>query len=314
MRLTGTSSFLPDGCGGSPGPRTISSGTWRGDSSVRRLGADATARGRRRPSPPGRGRRTAAARPEPPPSSSRCTTRLSAHLGQRLDDGVELAGTEPDATPVQGGVGAAGDDARPSLGDGEPVAVAPHAREAVEVGVAVALSVVVAPEAHGHDGMGAVTTSSPCSPITGLPASSKASTRGARASRQLDLAGHDRHQRAAADEGGAHVGATADRREPTSGRPRRTPTRSPRRGSGAPVDPTERSADRSPTPRPGRARRCGTRQERSAEPRRRSRRSRPPGATGAQVGPTGVAVEQHDGGPDAADPRPGSSTSSSRSW
>src|SRR5205085_311037 len=71
-------------------------------------------------------------------------------LGQPLDDRVELRGTQPYPAPVQGRVGAAGDDAGTPLGDGYPVAVPPDAGVHVEVRLAVPRAGLVAPEAHRH--------------------------------------------------------------------------------------------------------------------------------------------------------------------
>ena len=50
-------------------------------------------------------------------------------LRQLLDDGVELGRAEPHAAAVERRVGTAGDDARAALGDRDPVAVAPDARD-----------------------------------------------------------------------------------------------------------------------------------------------------------------------------------------
>ena len=83
-------------------------------------------------------RRTAAARRGRRPSSSRCTTRLSATSGQRLDDPVELGRPDAHAAALERRVAAAGDDARAALGDRQPVAVAPDARVRREVRLAQA--------------------------------------------------------------------------------------------------------------------------------------------------------------------------------
>jgi hypothetical protein len=48
-------------------------------------------------------------------------------LRQRLDDAVDLGRTQPDTPTVQRGVGAAGDDDAPPLGDRDPVTLAPDA-------------------------------------------------------------------------------------------------------------------------------------------------------------------------------------------
>ena len=70
-----------------------------------------------------------------------------ADAGYGFDHGIELTGAHANTATIQRGVGTAGDDARPALGDGDPVAVAPHARKAGEVRGAVPAAVVVAPEA-----------------------------------------------------------------------------------------------------------------------------------------------------------------------
>ena len=137
IRLTGTSSFLPDSVRGTARTWWISSGTCRGDSAVR------------------------SSRPIRPRSASSSSTPVGqhdeqqqlarrrrrvlqvhddrvGHLGQALDDRVELAGAQAHAAPVEGGVGPAGDHAGAPLGDGDPVAVPPHARVDVEVRLAVA--------------------------------------------------------------------------------------------------------------------------------------------------------------------------------
>ena len=87
----------------------------------------------------------------PPAGSSRCTTRLSATLGELLDDAVELGRAEPDAAAVEGGVAAPGHHAAAVGLEDDPVAVPPDARVAVEVGrPQQRLPSVVAPEADRH--------------------------------------------------------------------------------------------------------------------------------------------------------------------
>src|SRR5207302_8976181 len=71
-------------------------------------------------------------------------------LGQPFHDRVELGRAQPDAAPVEGGIGAAGDDAAAALGDGDPVAVPPDARVHIEIGLPVTLAGLVAPEADRH--------------------------------------------------------------------------------------------------------------------------------------------------------------------
>ena len=72
------------------------------------------------------------------------------HVVELLDHGVELARAEPDAAAVEGRVGAAGDHRAAALGEHDPVAEAPEAREVVEVRRAVAGIAGVVPEAHRH--------------------------------------------------------------------------------------------------------------------------------------------------------------------
>src|SRR5581483_2803556 len=60
------------------------------------------------------------------------------HLGEPLHHRVELGRAEPHPAPVEGGVGPAGDHAAAVVVEGDPVAVAPHAGEVVEVGGPVA--------------------------------------------------------------------------------------------------------------------------------------------------------------------------------
>src|SRR5665811_785951 len=95
---------------------------------------------------------------------------------QRLDHGVELRGAETDAAPVERRITAAGDGARPLLADGDPVAVAPYARNLLEVGSAITRSILVAPKPHRHGGIGLVMTSSPRLPTTDFRSSPYAST------------------------------------------------------------------------------------------------------------------------------------------
>ena len=152
IRLTGTSSFLPDSVRGIAGTASMRSGTWRGDSSTRRAAAMRARRSSssvdaRRPA-----RRTAPARPAAVVAGGVLEVHDEAvgHLGQGLDHGVEVAGAEADAAAVEGGVGAAGDGAGAVVGEGDPVAVAPHAREVGEVGGPQPRAVGVAPEPDGH--------------------------------------------------------------------------------------------------------------------------------------------------------------------
>ena len=85
---------------------------------------------------------------------------LARHVdGERVDDvvhrqhrAVDLARAHPDPVAVDRRVGAAVDDRRPAVGELDPVAVAPDARERAEVALAVAGAVVVAPQVERHRG------------------------------------------------------------------------------------------------------------------------------------------------------------------
>ena len=68
-------------------------------------------------------------------------------LVEALDHRIEIARAEAHAAAVERGVGAPGDDARAVVGERDPVAVAPHAGEVLEVGGAVPRAVGVVPEA-----------------------------------------------------------------------------------------------------------------------------------------------------------------------
>ena len=112
IRLTGTSSFLPDSVRGIAGTAWICVGH--------------VARRQRRPQGRGDPRRAARRRARRPSRehdeqqqlAGAALRVLEVHdeavrdLGQRLDDRVELGGAEPHAAAVERGVGAAGDDAR----------------------------------------------------------------------------------------------------------------------------------------------------------------------------------------------------------
>src|ERR1700737_3294237 len=77
-------------------------------------------------------------------------------LVEGLDDPVEVGCAHPYPTAVEGGVGAAVDDAAPVGQDLDPVTVPPDSGEHVEVGVAVTLTHWVVPEEdrHGWHGLG----------------------------------------------------------------------------------------------------------------------------------------------------------------
>ena len=71
-------------------------------------------------------------------------------LVERQHRAVDLGRPHADPAAVDGRVGSSGDDRRAALGELDPVPVAPDARERVEVARAVALPVLVAPEAERH--------------------------------------------------------------------------------------------------------------------------------------------------------------------
>ena len=84
------------------------------------------------------------------PSTGTSTTSASV-IGVDGEHGaVDLRRAHADAAAVDGGVAAAADDRRAAVGDLDPVAVAPDAGVGLEVGLAVARAVVVAPEVDRH--------------------------------------------------------------------------------------------------------------------------------------------------------------------
>ena len=85
-------------------------------------------------------------------------------LGEALDDGVEVARAETHPAPVECGVGAPADHARPVVGERHPVAVAPDPGEVLEVGGAVLGTFGITQKPTGIDGIGLVITSSPVTP------------------------------------------------------------------------------------------------------------------------------------------------------
>ncbi len=142
-------------------------------------------------------------------------------------------------------------------------------------------------------------TSSPCSPTRLVPSGAKASTAAPEVAAG-DLAAAHRHQRAAAHEGRAHVGAAADRRHHHA---RPDPLAHPvealgrQRGAGRPDRPQGRQVEGGV----GSGREAGLaagHEEggRRAEERHALLRRQPPQA--GEVGMAGVAVEQHQRGSD----------------
>ena len=169
------------------------------------------------------------------------------HALDRLDDAVDLGGAHPHASPVERGVGAARDHTAPALGDGDPVAVTPHAREVLEVRGRVARTVRVVPEPHGHrrhrlrhDELAGAADHRTAALVEGTHGTPEVAAR--------DLALPHRRHRAPTDERGADVGATGDGRQHHVGtRPSRTPIGSPRpaaalRWRRPPATPTGRTA------------------------------------------------------------------------
>ena len=150
------------------------------------------------------------------------------HLGSRPSiAAVELAGAHPDAAAVDGRVRAAVDHRRAGRRDLDPVAVAPDAREHVEVALAVALAVGVVPEEQRHRrhrlGDHELADLVDQRPPVLAPRLHRRAQRA-----RLQLAGPHRQQRAGAHERGAEVGAAAGGEQPHVRRRARRPTRTPR--------------------------------------------------------------------------------------
>jgi len=135
------------------------------------------------------------------------------HLGYGKHGAVDLTRAHADAAAVDGRVGAAVDDRRVPRGDLDPVSVPPYARVHVEVGLAIARAVVVAPEEHGHRGqrLGDDELADLVDERSALLVE-RLHLRTERAPLQLTLV--DRQRRHAADEGCADVGTAARREEP----------------------------------------------------------------------------------------------------
>ena len=135
------------------------------------------------------------------------------HLVEREHGAVDLRRAHADPAAVDRRVRAAGDDRRAALGDLDPVAVAPDAGEHVEVALAVALAALVVPEEQRHRGhrLGDHQLADLADQRLALLAPGL-DRRAQRARLQLALV--DRHQRAAAHERRAQVGAAAGREQP----------------------------------------------------------------------------------------------------
>ena len=129
------------------------------------------------------------------------------------DGAVDLARTHPDAAAVDRRVGAARDDRGAAVGDLDPVAVAPDAREHLEVALAVAAAVGVAPEVdrHRRHRLGDHELADLADQRLPLGAP-RLELDPERAGLQLALV--DGQRRDAADERGADVGAAGGREQP----------------------------------------------------------------------------------------------------
>jgi hypothetical protein len=121
MRLTGTSRTLPDSVRGTSATSRTSLGTWRGEQSSRHLAGDpldevVVERG------------ALAQHDEQRHVVVEVDDERVGDLGQRQDGAVDLARPHPHAAAVDRRVRAARDDRGAALGQLEPVAVAPDAR------------------------------------------------------------------------------------------------------------------------------------------------------------------------------------------
>ncbi len=236
MRLTGTSSFLPDSVRGTDGHREDRVGHVAG----RQLGAQAAHDGGAQVVVERRARRERHEQHQLPHRPVGIVA-LEVHdeavgdLGQRLDHRVEVAGAEAHAAAVERGVGAARDHAGAVVGEGDPVAVAPHARIVGEVRARGASRRRVAPEAdrHRRHRLGDHELALHAGRARRCRRDRTAST-AQPSSRQLISPARTGQQRHRAHEGGAHVGAAAHRLHLHAGaRRRRAPTGS-RRAAAAP--------------------------------------------------------------------------------
>ena len=230
MRLTGISSFLPVSVRGIARTCSIVSGTWRGESSERRLRPIRCAQSVVEHGAVGEhDEEQQLARPS--------LVVLQMHheavddLRQLLDDAVELARAEPDAAAVERGVGAPGEDAAAALGELDPVALAPDPREHVEVRAVVERAVGVAPELRRHG------RHRPRDHELAEPAHERLALRVVGRGRDAqqpsrDLALVDRQQRRAAHDAAADVGAAAAvEQHARRGRAARRRSGSPRPGA-----------------------------------------------------------------------------------
>ena len=175
MRLTGTSSTLPESVRGTASICRITSGTWRGEQSSRSARAD-------RRDQLVRQLETRSQDDEERHERVRAVERQVDD--ERVDDlverehrAVDLGRAHAHAAAVDRRVGAAADDGRAALRDLDPVAVAPDPRIGLEVALAVAPPVRVVPEVERHrrHRLGQRRARRPA-PVSGRPCSSQAST------------------------------------------------------------------------------------------------------------------------------------------
>ena len=211
IRLTGSSSTLPDSVRGTSRTATTSFGTCRGEQSSRIARAD----------PPHQLVVELGALAQHHEQRHVALAAVERHVDdQRVDDlldrehgAVDLGRAHAHAAAVDRRVRAAADDGRAALGDLDPVAVAPDARVHVEVGLAVALAVRVVPQVERHRGhrLGddQLADLADQRPALGVPRLDRGAQRA-----RLQLALVHRQQRAAADEGRAEVGAAAGGEQP----------------------------------------------------------------------------------------------------
>ena len=148
IRLTGTSRILPDSVRGTSAIATISSGTWRGEQSSRSRRRDRGAQlvGQLEPV----AQDDEQLHPAVGPVSGQVDDERVGHLVERQHRAVDLARPHPDAAAVDRRIRAPVDDRAAPGGDLDPVAVAPDARVHREVRVAVALAILVPPQADRH--------------------------------------------------------------------------------------------------------------------------------------------------------------------
>src|SRR5439155_13407827 len=131
------------------------------------------------------------------------------HLGEGLDDRVELRGTDANAPAVERRVRATADHAAAALGDRDPVPVAPYAGVVCEVGGAISPSVGIVPEAGWHRRHGGCDDQLALLANHGVPGRVERLDPAAEMP-AADLSLPDGNERAGAHEGGADIGAAGD--------------------------------------------------------------------------------------------------------